>query len=281
MNVISTWSFRPWLSGYQGPWPNTESMLAIMSASMNCALRAYEKITVYTDDLSLPYLRKICPRVNYLVTLNHAFDHVPVSYWAWPKLISYGLQKEPFLHFDLDFLFAKPLERKYFDCDMLVQWWERPGNLGFYNLDKIYNRYYIPKALHTANLDKIYSPNLGCFFVSNMQFNRFYVDSVRELVDANLNLLATDPIEMCSLEQQTLGILLYNDADIKVNVLLERQTQIPITNEFIHFVGEIKDKSCLPQVEELHNQVLNTWITWPILELAKKLDHKKALNLTG
>lgn len=275
MNVISTWTFRPWLDGHRGPWPNTESMLAVMKASMNCALRAYETVTIYTDELSLGILEKLAPGVNFKIELNHAFNYVPTSYWAWPKLITYSLQNRPFLHFDLDFLFARQLPASLFDCNVLIQWWEKPGNFGFYNLAEVYNQYRIPRQLETNQLDRIFSPNLGCFYINDLEFNRVYVDTVFELVDTNKDLLVSNPIAMCSLEQQVLGILLYKNTDIKVQTLLPKQTLIPITNDFIHFVGEIKDRTSLPEIQELHERVLDTWITDSVIQIAQELDSQK------
>ena len=275
MNVISTWTFRPWLDGHRGPWPNTESMLAVMKASMNCAARAYESVTVYTDELSLPILTKLAPKINFEIKLNHAFDKIPTSYWAWSKIITYSLQTQPFLHFDLDFLFARPLKSSFFDCNVLIQWWEKPGNLGFYNLSEVYNLYKIPQQLATDQLDQIYSPNLGCFYINDLDFNRIYVETVFELVDSNQDLLVSNPVTMCSLEQQVLGILLYKNTDIRVQTLLPKQSLIPITNDFIHFVGEIKDRTSLPEIQELHERVLDTWITDSVKQIAQDLDNQK------
>lgn len=275
MNVISTWTFRPWLDGHRGPWPNTESMLAVMNASINCALRAYETVTVYTDESSFPILSRLAPKVDFKVELNHAFDQVPTSYWAWPKLITYSLQDQPFLHFDLDFLFARPLNSDFFDCNVLIQWWEKPGNLGFYNLAQVYNQYKIPRQLETDQLDRIYSPNLGCFYMNDLDFNRSYIETVLELVNNNLDLIVSNPIAMCSLEQQILGILLYKNTHIRVKTLLPKQTLIPITNDFIHFVGEIKDRTSLPEIQELHERVLDTWITDSVKQIAYELDSQK------
>ena len=109
MKVVQTfWSGNknPLTNSYG--WLNPE--LNIMSWALSCMSlkEQYDEVVLYTDSagysvfhdmLNLPYTR-----------FELAYDHIECKpdHWAYPKLLTYSFQKQPFIHVDGDvFLRAK------------------------------------------------------------------------------------------------------------------------------------------------------------------------------
>jgi len=79
---------------------NVENMLAVFKKSIEQSYKLVDKVEVYCDqegyDFLLGKIRAVLIVVDYS---KYDFDS---RYWNFPKIITYNLQEEPFLHIDID-----------------------------------------------------------------------------------------------------------------------------------------------------------------------------------
>lgn len=104
MRVVHTWSFKPWL--YFCSWQSTHLLMTCIKQSVESANQFYGRPTIYTDEFSLPFLQNLDLPADYEIV---EYDPVLSKYWNYPKLVTYSLQKEPFIHLDLDMLHWKAM----------------------------------------------------------------------------------------------------------------------------------------------------------------------------
>ena len=79
-----------------------------------CAKHWFKNLVLYTDNQGIEDLNRVLPLFDDVkLDLQELHDNnVPSSLWAYPKILAYSKETEPFLHIDNDvFLWEKlPLE---------------------------------------------------------------------------------------------------------------------------------------------------------------------------
>jgi len=274
MRIISTWSFRPWLANCTHHWTRTVDMLAAMRASARQALRHDPEFTVYTDSASEPWLRRIMPGANLQTVHDQAFSGVNFTFWAWPKILTYGLQHEPYMHIDLDFLIGPAWQEPDPTAQVVIQCWEdlsHPKMSRFYNLSTLWPLYRIPPVLDCDFNSPRRAVNMGCLIMRDMDLNEIYVTAVRDLVLNNVDQLnCREALTMSSIEQETLGIILDSRPDIRVAALNSMQ-EPPVNNAWMHFVGWWKNRAN-PPADYIQSKFLTPLITPELEQIAHGLD---------
>jgi hypothetical protein len=274
MHIISTWSFRPWLANCTHRWTRTVDMLAAMRAAAQQALRHDAGFSVYTDSASEPWLRRIMPKANLILAHDRAFAQVNFTFWAWPKILTYGLQTQPYQHIDLDFILGPAWQEPARDAAVVIQCWEDLTHARmskFYNFSVLWPLYRIPAVLDCDFESPRRAANMGCVIMRDMAFNRDYVTAVTELVMNNLDQLnCREALTMSSIEQETLGIMLDARPDLMVSALNTMQ-EPPVNNAWMHFVGWWKNRSN-PPADHLQSQFLSPLITPELEQIAHELD---------
>ena len=94
----------------------------LMSWALSCITlsRYADEVVLYTDmegkkilveQLGLPYTDVV------------VYENItcPAKHWAYPKIVTYSLQKEPFLHVDGDVYLSKPLSLAICDAPLIAQ----------------------------------------------------------------------------------------------------------------------------------------------------------------
>lgn len=280
MKPIASWSFSPWLHAKgSSVWHNTVDMLACFTASIESFNKIYGKPTLYTDTLGRNIIGQLTSNVDFVVDYDGIDNLVPPTLWAYSKVLTYQKQTEPYIHFDLDFIVHRELP--FTDCDVGFQSFENivKGNLtNIYNLGRVFNHYKLPSNFPNTRklLDSVPSPNLGVLCMNDIKLNREYTDCAIKLVELNKDMFATEhKLHICSVEQQTLGIVLQQYRKLRVKTLLENHmTDYPFNDYFVHFIGGWKQKK-YPGVIDLQDKYYGGYKTTVCIEVARFLDNLK------
>lgn len=72
--------------------------------SIRTAFKNYESVIIYTDSIGKSILETNIPEVKdcKIVTIDYSEYDFDSRYWNFPKMITYSLQEEPFIHIDFD-----------------------------------------------------------------------------------------------------------------------------------------------------------------------------------
>lgn len=280
MKTLATWAFAPWLNnqGSHG-WHSTAEQLACACASIAAINKHYSRPTVYTDTLGKEILSSITDLADFVVVYDDLYKTIPTNLWAYAKILTYAAQTEPYLHFDLDFIVRKPISID--DCDVMCQVMETmcdPRSARtlhkFYNLGAL--QYLdLPDCLRRQpeEFDKIACPNLGIFYCKDMALNRDYTQTAEYYVRRNLN--HAKVLEMTSVEQQTLGVLLADRPHLKIKTLMRSHwDQYPYDDNFVHFVGQWKQRR-YPGVINLQDNTYGSYRDPKLFAIAHRLDAMK------
>lgn len=97
-----------WTNGgtnYKLGFLNPENMLYIFNKSVQQSYKLVKNVVIYCDQYGYDFLYgKINADFIVIDYTNYEFD---TRYWNFPKIISYNLQNEPFLHIDIDAIVYK------------------------------------------------------------------------------------------------------------------------------------------------------------------------------
>lgn len=280
MKPIATWSFSPWLHGKgSSVWHTTVDMLSCAVASIESFNKIYGRPTLYTDTLGRNVFSQLTSNCDFVVEYDGIDNLVPPTLWAYSKVLTYSVQRDPYIHFDLDFIVHKQLP--FIDCDIGFQSMEHivKGNLtNIYNLGRVFEHYKLPSIFPRTRkeLDNVHCPNLGVLYMNNMKLNREYTETAMKLVELNKDVLKTEhKLHICSVEQQTLGVVLQQHRKTVVKTLLNNHmTDYPFNDNFVHFIGGWKQKK-YPGVIDLQDKHYGHYKTGECIELAKFLDNLK------
>ena len=246
MKYIATFCFAPWINKKgSSDWHTTEDMLACFTSSIEHIYQLYNKPVIYTDTLGKNILSELTDKCHFEVVYDKLYDEIPTHLWSYAKVLSYSMQREPYIHFDLDFILLKKLSTQH---DILFQVYEHilGTNLhNVYNLGRLHQHYVVPKHFPTdrKTYDETLCPNLGILYMNDMAINKEYTQTSINFVKDNIEVLrGENKVHMCVVEQQILGIVLNRHKHIKVKTLLnDHKTEYPFNDQFVHFIGPYRD----------------------------------------
>ncbi|PST84251.1 hypothetical protein C7T94_05895 [Pedobacter yulinensis] len=245
MKIVQTFWTKP---GLHGHWP--DPVFHYMSWALSCLqLRQfYNQVELYTDHSGAELLhdRFRLPYTGFHLTLNN----FPFADYLWsaPKLHTYSLQQESFLHVDGDvFLFRKIPESFIEKHDVVCQNLEidRSGNKGFYaeilkTLFAVRPQHTFPGWLASARLNDLCAMNAGIMGGSNISFFQRYTRKAFTFLtghDAVFSQLE-DPQYMTHLAEQVLPGAMMRNENISLGTLLSPDLYpgliMPDTNEAIN-----------------------------------------------
>ena len=162
----------------------------LMSWALSCVtLKRYaDEVVLYTDmegkkilveQLGLPYTDVV------------VYENItcPAKHWAYPKIVTYSLQKEPFLHVDGDVYLSKPLSLAICDAPLIAQ--NKEIGTGYYRRmvdfflsNNVVLTDWLRSALQEVSLNSF---NMGVFGGKDIGFIRQYCEeSFHLLRDNNL-----------------------------------------------------------------------------------------------
>ena len=250
MNYIASFTFKPFLEGKSTGWLDTEHFLGCCKASVQAVNRLFGRPTLYVDSIGKRVFEMIGIEADYEVVFDGVHDRVDSGLWAYCKLLTFKAQTEPYMHFDLDFIWTKKPDPSWFDCDVGCQWYEdlsrtpdgyeNMWHMG-YNLIMLQEHYELTPMFMFPYINQIKSICTGVLVMNDMDLNKRWMDEVHEFIEINLESINNPQTQVhsCVVEQQSLGLLA---ADKKVNLLMDtsgEQLATPYCDYFTHYMGPV------------------------------------------
>lgn len=238
-------------SGLNGGWLTPMHFYMGWVLSFLSLSKIYKDITLVTDrfgkqllidQLQLDYTKTICC-LDSINTYNK-------DLWAVPKLYSYSLQNEPFLHVDGDVFIWKPFFEKNHKTDVVVQNIEYDVAGCQELLHSIHKNFrYIPASL--KNIDSIRNINFvnaGVLGGYDINFLIAYAEEGMSFVSRNIHCLGLiDQVKFNLIFEQHLLYCMFTDQMKTITEILPKKALstcefhlLPKLNGYIHLGGEYK-----------------------------------------
>ena len=273
MHFIQTLQISPGKDPYHDSFGWAAPEYHLMGWALSCLLlhKLYGNITLYAnspaarlliDTLQLPY-NKVCLTHDRL-TLIHP------DLWALPKIYTYSLQEQPFLHIDGDVFLFNP-----FDSELLR------GELIAQNLETATDRYYIPVQKELMRYFTFFPPcvkkdfesghpvqsvNAGILGGCNVSFFHDYADSAFEYIHKNADKLKYVNVGRINVFlEQHLFRASAREKDIPIQVLFNEIVDdngykhagdfhdVPFNKSYLHLLGDFKrdEVTCIRMAAKL------------------------------
>jgi len=174
MKIIQTLWTKP---GLKAGW--VDEIYHFMSWTYSCLQlrKFYDNVELYTDSLGKKILFDLIQLPYTKVYTNLDSFIYPVHLWAATKILSYGLQTEPFLHLDGDVYIMTPFEEKMLERPIVYQNAEYEINSnGFYSavfedlLSVISNKKDIPEWIENFPKNNVTAFCAGVFGGTEISF---------------------------------------------------------------------------------------------------------------
>lgn len=281
--MIASWSFEPWFKREGVTWEHTSEMLASARAAIELINKNYSQPTMYVDSYGKHILEQLAPFAKFEVVYDDLYaNNMSPKLWAMSKVLSYARQRDTFMHFDLDFLCWKKWPDSVFDCDIMFQSYEellgyKDAVKDYYNLPEVKQYYNLPEVMDHEEPNNIMGVNLGIYYCRNMDFNKRYTDMALKLVEDHLPLFGTKKgLDMCVIEQHTLGMMIHADPTLKVNTIRKTGWDHPMYDEyFMHFVGQNYKGPRYEGAQILRKKFLGPWINDTVKKLSNEIQNER------
>ncbi|MEZ0612465.1 DUF6734 family protein [Fibrella sp. WM1] len=169
-----------------------ESKFHYMSWALSCLLarRHYAEVELVTDEVGKELLvdRLKLPYTSVKVALDGTMTTYPQTLWALPKLVSYQLQQEPFLHIDGDVFLHKPLAPRITTATLVSQNIEVNFPIYHEAIEAIESHFrYVPDSIRAnrQTTPQLSASNTGLFGGTNYGFISTYVREAKHFIDQN------------------------------------------------------------------------------------------------
>ncbi len=168
-------------------WYNPECHL--MSWALSClSLREnYDNVVLYTDSNGYKVFGELLKLPYSDIIVQYDKLRCPDSHWAYPKMLTYSLQKEPFIHVDGDVYLPYRLDDSIESAGLIAQNKERSGKhyRGMMN-DILRRNLKLPGFLKAAiERDSIPSYNAGVLGGNDLDFIQEYCQTAFRLIEDN------------------------------------------------------------------------------------------------
>ena len=202
--IFSHWSVPNYLNRYCG-FNNRGDFESSFALSAYCAKHWFQKLTLYTDDQGVKDLDNLLPLFDEVNTDLQALHNkgVPRSLWAYPKILAYSLQEDPFLHIDNDvFLWERP-PLEFLHQSLVCQSIEYKLPLYKFCFEKILKSpikssfapyfSFFKKFLWLCGMyrkqtnNPILTPNFGIFGGTDVKFINYYCQKVFKILENKSN----------------------------------------------------------------------------------------------
>jgi hypothetical protein len=230
-----------------------------MSWTLSCLQfrKFYDNVELITDVRGKHLLIDILglPYTKVKVELD-CLNHYPSSLWALPKIYTYKLQDEPFIHADGDVLIWEKFSNLFETAQLCSQQMvidHKPHYTIMQEIESCFN--FIPDCILKDRKENMIlkTSNAGLFGGSNLDFFKEYVNMSFQFVEKNLSQLTKiktatfgiifeEYLFYCMAKERNIEITyLLNpiDNDFTGNRLVDFET-VPTKTKFIHPVGSYK-----------------------------------------
>lgn len=229
-----------------------------MSIALSCLSlkKHYPVVELITDtpgfnllieNFQLPY-SQVNTELNRLNDYHHTM-------WAAPKILTYSIQNDPFLHVDNDIYIWAPFEERISSAGLVVQNFEANTSVYKEAMEMIHDRFnYIPETLRKVDWQQegVVSVNAGIFGGRDIPFIRSYTTEAFQFIFKNLEEILRTPkpgIFNMIFEQYLFYYLaLSQNKSIEclfptigpVFLELFEMDKVPFLRKYIHLLGNVK-----------------------------------------
>ena len=294
MRFVASWSMEPYLKNVSGRWESTDMLLTAMVMCIDNIKKFYGRnLILYTDSMTEHVLSELTDNVDIVNVYDDIFkkDNIPLSFWCYPKLLTFRAQTEPYVHIDLDFIIKRKFPDGWFDCDIFCQWYE---DLTYMDRssdgicsDKLYNRERVKHLYEWSDWwddprhNNMYALNVGIMSIRNVDFNKLYCDTMFDFIDNNKDAMnqhdGTDmQIVPMVIEQQSLYHLAVQEKQsIKTITRFFHDIPAPVNRYFTHFIGDWMKCTDFSKGVEQREYLLKPKMTQKINEMARYVDSER------
>lgn len=194
MRIVQTlWSGEKNLLQDNFGWLAAEYHIIAWSLSCLRLREHYDSVTLYADS----HTKHIFQRLELPYTEIHAvYDNLDIAHsnlWAFPKILTYEAQSEPFLHVDGDVFVNRKFPKRLLEADLIAQNEESPTL--YYNkiMDQLLHSLdFIPHQLRYAiRNETVKSFNAGIMGGNDLPFFKTFSQSVKRFLKLNENSFKT------------------------------------------------------------------------------------------
>lgn len=186
MKIIQSFWSKPVLNSsqnisqnrYNGGWKDYRYCLLSMAYSCLTIHKYYPHIELYTDSFGVELFKDVLklPYNKFYTNLDD-INNIDQTLWAYAKIMTYSLQKEPFLHVDNDIFIWSAFSEKLLQSDVVCQSLEVIEKLSQtdYQIAVDYIKHNIksaPEIIVNSNCES--AANMGIFGGCNIDFIQQY-----------------------------------------------------------------------------------------------------------
>ncbi|WP_165040306.1 DUF6734 family protein [Dysgonomonas sp. ZJ709] len=188
MRVVQTlWNGNKDILNDDFGWVSSQYHLMSWALSCLSLKENYEKVVLYTDYAGYNILGKLLKLPYSEIIIQYDNLSCPEHHWAYPKLLTYSLQKKPFIHIDGDVYLPKRLGVKMETDGLIAQ--NREIGTDYYKnmMDGILQEdIIIPDFLkEVLKKDSIPSYNAGIIGGNDIQFIQKYCRTAFDFIEGN------------------------------------------------------------------------------------------------
>lgn len=201
--VFTHWSDTVYLNRYCG-FNSKKDFFYSFGLALFCARSFFSKVILYTDKNGLRDIEPFHQLIDEVHTDIEVLNthNAPRSLWAYPKIITYSLQEDPFLHVDNDvFLWEKP-KIEFLEQELVCQSIEYKMQMYNFCFKRILNSPLRPSIFKNLFLFKklcylfkrkknhqnpILTPNFGVFGGNDVTFIQKYAKNVLDILSIKKN----------------------------------------------------------------------------------------------
>ncbi len=252
-----------WTCGKENALTNSFGWLApeynLMSWALSCLQlkQYYNQVVLYSDsyaakvlidEIGLPYTENNC----VLDKLNHYHPQL----WALPKILTYSLQEEPFLHVDGDVYVWKKFQEELLQSPLIAQNLEIATSYYGEIMKTLESSLtYFPAEILEDRIAKhpIHAYNAGIFGGTDTAFIKAYAKNAFEFVDNNsacfskivvnnFNVFFEQYLFLCMVKNQHKKVSLLIDTAIGDNryIGFGNFCDVPFKKQYLHLLGGYK-----------------------------------------
>lgn len=170
-----------------------------MSMALSCLLlkRHFNSVSLYCNDIIGDLMTNIIkiPYDKVVITPNYMDKYAGCNLWAYPKVYTYSLQDNPFIHVDTDFFMFSSPSTNILTSELIGQNIEYDDQMSNRNtMDRLLNagvRFPSWVIEEYENNPILRVVNAGVLGGRNISFFKEYVEVINEFISDNLSILRT------------------------------------------------------------------------------------------
>lgn len=188
MKVVQTfWTGNKSLLSNGFGWMTPQYHLMSWALSCLSIKEHYEDVVLYTDSNGYKVFAELLELPYKEVIVQYDNLSCPEPHWAYPKIVTYSLQKEPFIHVDGDVYLPKRLSHDVEAGGLIAQNLETGSNYYKNMMNDVLNREIsMPAYLREElNNDSIGSYNAGILGGNDLDFIQEYCQAAFHIIESN------------------------------------------------------------------------------------------------